>query len=1247
MDERLAFLRRQLKEGPEKYRQTHVQQLLDALGEAPWTAERENEAFALLGRIDGSNADTPPTPLAAKAQLQNRLARQVAALYRLTDRMIAARCAELMKKIEHPENLTRIELRKKQLENRRLAQTGFADRLTEELAKNKDLGLLRSWVLVERLWLDVQLRRNLKQVEEECWELLGPQPKLSSPEDASRSALEQAMQHRLLTTLMHLAVQKGAAPASADRLLAYLDRAIAAADAKDTRWKVLKYELLVALDRPKQIETSLSSWIVGNDFDNQWRLALGYLYAEQGRLKEAIGLFEAIEKADELDAAAYRALADWYMVENQKDRYRRAKIASYKVLEEYELQNLISEYLRPWQQNQGKALSEMDENVLFIFASLFEKTADPERYLSQLRQFYAATRDFRLLAGLVDAVIGHTAQQIYPFLQTTNTVLAEVHDEATADSMIEQLAKTRERAKTDIDRRALDLLELFIERRAAELLNQPGPHADRALTAMQRAFKRSWTPGEPRMMADLLGGLGAMPQPKLAEEQIRQLRSLHADQARGTVDRLHIARRLTDVLWGYAKRDEAIDLLQAALAEHRQAHGGVLPTAANEALDRFIYYLEETRQFMRAETVLLDELKVAKTKLPGEQTLWLMRRIYLVYENAIRHDGTVSLGSGESLYRIVQKQIQADLDTTDQNHRSQLVQRLCSIYRLAHVEKKFAGVADDLRAFAFGRFPKVLKQQTTDNQSLVNQVAQTLHDVAGARDGLAFLIERLENEPRWFRYNNQDGWSQFGWRLGEWRREVKTLGDLEPRLLAIVVAELRRDLESQQARGRSMYQRDSGYFWSEKEAVFTQTVEDVYARRKSSGAAVMYIAQYLYHGLQHFDRAIEILEIAHREKLLDESQQWELVRYLHQRSRYGESIAILQSLIELRPDNITYRVRLMTAYFHTQQPNQLLAVLEQADAHFHKGNRWTEGTLASLAEECLGVQLYEQSVKYYKELIPLHQRSQPNRGIGNGTLSRYYSNLAGAYAGLKKTPEAVDAACGAIVSWGPRNDERANALESLRNVLRRTPDLDGYVATLDRRAEDTGQDNPLIRKAVGMVYKEKNQFKPALAQLNLAVALQPNDAETHRALIECYDRQNDREGAIRQTLASLQLSRRDIGLYSELGRRLGELNQPQEAERAYTSIVEVLSSESESHTMLAEIRERQNRWPEAIVQWQQVARIRALEPTGSLKLAAALIHEKRWAEASALLRKTSSRAWPARFGDVYQQVRQLEQQIPK
>jgi tetratricopeptide (TPR) repeat protein len=253
--------------------------------------------------------------------------------------------------------------------------------------------------------------------------------------------------------------------------------------------------------------------------------------------------------------------------------------------------------------------------------------------------------------------------------------------------------------------------------------------------------------------------------------------------------------------------------------------------------------------------------------------------------------------------------------------------------------------------------------------------------------------------------------------------------------------------------------------------------------------------------------------------------------------------------------------------------------------------------------------------------------------------------MARAYAGLKNTAKAVDAACGAVIAWGPTHKNRREALKTLEQVLGAAPDLDAYAAQLDKQSHDAGLDNPIVRKALGAVYADRQQYAKAVRQFRLASDLRPNDVETHQQLIGCYDAQGDKQGAIRQVLETLDLSPRAIELYKELGRRYGKLNQADETERAYTSIVEVLPSESESHAMLAEIRQEQNRWGEAIRHWRQAAQLRALEPTGLLKLAAAQIHEKQWDAAQDALRRLKARNWPSQFSNVEAEIRQLDREI--
>ena len=277
----------------------------------------------------------------------------------------------------------------------------------------------------------------------------------------------------------------------------------------------------------------------------------------------------------------------------------------------------------------------------------------------------------------------------------------------------------------------------------------------------------------------------------------------------------------------------------------------------------------------------------------------------------------------------------------------------------------------------------------------------------------------------------------------------------------------------------------------------------------------------------------------------------------------------------------------------------------------------------------------------------MYRRARANQGIGDGTLSGYYATLASCHQHLGDTPKAVEAAAGAIVSWGSNYQNREQALGALREVLKSAQDLEAYVALLDKEVAETGLENPIVRKALGQVYLERGDAESAIRQLRLALEAEPNDAGSHRALVEAYDKKGDVEGAIGQLLESVRMSRRNIELFKELGDRYERVGRKSEAERARTSIVEALPNESEGHAMLAEIREGQGRWEEAVAHWGQVAEIRSLEPTGLQRLAEAQVGAGKKAEAVKTLEKLLAKEWPGRFGDVHGQARRRLEELGK
>ena len=135
---RLAFLRLQLEQGPARYRADYADTLFEALLQGPWSAEKEDEAFGLLAKL--AEAHAGPDALVAQAL----------ALQRLTDAMVRLRFHTLMKQVPSQSELTRTELRTRQLEYLKQARTQYAARLKEHMRDAAEPLALRRWGL--RRW---------------------------------------------------------------------------------------------------------------------------------------------------------------------------------------------------------------------------------------------------------------------------------------------------------------------------------------------------------------------------------------------------------------------------------------------------------------------------------------------------------------------------------------------------------------------------------------------------------------------------------------------------------------------------------------------------------------------------------------------------------------------------------------------------------------------------------------------------------------------------------------------------------------------------------------------------------------------------------------------------------------------------------------------------------------------------------------------------------------------------------------
>jgi tetratricopeptide (TPR) repeat protein len=1248
----LPFLRERIGSAAQEYQAVYVSVLFEALLNAPWSEQIEQEVFIRLRQ------------LSEEKEPVDRLVVLIPALYRVVDQMVANRIVLESKALQDQggtDKLTRQELAKKRADIRTAARQAVATRLAAEGAQEQNASLA-AWMRIEHSWLDVQLNQRLSEVEAECWKILGeappkPQAKDEDVEEPKHTVAElkqeffdSLLRERAYITVMNLATRRSAAAPSVDKLLKFVDTGIGYGGDAAATWRSTKFQLLVALDRPDELEKELREWIRADVSTAPWRIVLGRLVAERGKLEEAIALLEACAKDNLLSAEDYRSLADWYLALNRRESYERARIEAFKQTPEHILNNITYQIRNRWNQHNTRLPSELDENSLFAWKALFEKTAQPENYLNPLRELYAASRDFRLLQILPDAALGRTPQQAYSFIiGIQSQILYELRNEATADEIIARIKKLRETDRTPTDQRALDLFEAVVERKSSELLNQPGPHVQAALAALQRAFQRKWTDGEPVLMAQFLRNLGTLPQPQLVEEQLRELKELQKLAAAESREHLQITDHYCYVLfWSYNRRDEALREMEACVTAYDRVHQGQWPHQDNEILSSYIGMLEGVNRHAAAEIVLQKYLAKPEQE---EQRKWLKDRMLGLYNHALQNDGTVSLGTGEELFQnLVTRDLDEIQKSTDENVRYQIVARLTGTFNIGRM-KGFASVKPAMHKFAFELMPQILKRQIAKYRDTAQAPMGAIYETLGARDALRYVVERMEQYPASMELEYYGSWYAFGSELGARLQQMidtkRDLQDLDARVFKLAAGELRRELKTGENRNRNLYHKHYNYFWAQKAKEFAHVANEVFAERKTSGRRAMSVARYLREGLGLHPRAIEIMFLAHKDGLLDISEQTQLVNWLHSDDRFAEMISLLEPLISQYPGNLQYRTQLMAAYFRTQRPEQLEDLTDKTDKYFHQGGRWNEDNIAALARACRECALTERAVTLFNEALSVYQRNHPGSGSGDQILSSLYQDLATAQSTLGHTKEAVDAASAALICWPARHNQRQYAIQNLANVLNNAKDLDAYVKYLDDGAAKTGQDSPILRKQIGLAYQRRSQWDQAIAQLRLAVALQPNDQEVHKALMACFDAGDPAKYkglANKQLLALIDLERHDLALYQQLAERLK--GDEAEAERAATSLIEAAPNESENQTAMAEWRQKQDRWDEAIPHWEQVAKLRKLEPTGLLKLAEAQIHQKRWDTAKKSLETLQKTEWPSRFGDIRGQAQNLLRQVP-
>ena len=1217
----LKFRREMLAKSSKSFQIEYITNLYNHLFQHDWTLEREKEIFSLWRKFKKSDDKS------------NQITSLISTLDLMIDSLAKKRAEHLAPNGEDAVKMSRKEISLRKKADKQKAYKGLLESINEELQKGEDYH--KSLLTLQVSYLKIKTNFGRKEV---LSELLGKLETFTPFWEDSNYNLEESYQAQILSRILNPAILLSLK--KDDELRKSLEEFLKAKveNDKPSIFRQYLYNFYIANDEPGKLVRYLKKWVDEKETNPKWELDFAYLLAEMDNLDQAVQVFDKKSREGSLSYDNTLKLSYWYQILDRKEESEKARLKAWSLASYSFLERLIRKQLRLC--NQTSSVNQ-DGFIFEQLAELSRKKQNMGSNVSLVLEFYRATKDFRFLATLVQTVNGSSQQNIYSILSRMVHLSNQVNEEATVDAFLEEAKKERAKANTDLDKRSLDLLELLVVRRATSILDQPEVWRTRALKVLKRAFEHSWNDGEKVQMADFLLSLGALKGKDLIEEQVRQVKTLAESNDLDRFTRLSLKDKYVRILNYYRRYELSIPYLKNALDEYRI--DGKLDSYSLSVIHHYIDLLKGKQRFRQAEGWLLREISITESIDFKRNLKNKLRRIYIA---ALGTKSILSLGQGKELFENCKKLFYKELADAKDSYQSNLIYDFVALYnKAAQVLIKPIG----LKEFVFGVALDVFKNETTNRYSELHiSLAEQLYGKEGALVALKYCIEVLKLDVIKNRDYYNSAWYKLRNHTPEYFKKVHDKGipeDVESELMKLVKKRVIDSLYNSRWNYNNSYRihQYGGFFWDYKKAEFRAIAEEVWRKNQNRTQVVENVANFLYLGLGFKDRCIEILIDSEKRGIISENGLSELVSYLQSEKRYKESVTYSEKLVSQHPINFAHRRLMFNAYYETKQEEKLAEALVKTETQFRKYQRWYSGYVDQLASLCLQFKYYKKCAELYDESIK-YKRKLGGQWLNKGQLSYLYRSQAIAYSYLNMTDEAVEAACGAIVNWGNSYGNRQGAFSELTRVLNKAQDLDIFIQKFEAKAKEENQGNPVLRKALAMVFKDKQEWDQCRYHALESLRDQPHDKIVHEMVIESCDQLGDKEGAVKHLYSFIKSFRRDLELYKSLAMRLSDLGREEEAKRAETTLIELFNNESESHFMYAFMLQDQNDYESALFHWRRVHEIRSLEPTGLIGMIRAQLHLKKWNEAKGALKELENTKWPERFS-VKNQIETFRQKI--
>lgn len=1299
-DHQLAWHRFYLEHCRPERRRTASRLLFDHLLTMSWTNDREQETWSLIDAIavepETETPDAKVEESAADAQrraIEQRLAglRTLATRTGLVQRWSSA---SIRNRIVHQQsddegwddrnNHQKTVLNKQFQVNALRAVLAFlTERKTEvastesNVAEAQRLVLYSSQLRLHALSLVKQLRAadvtsGVNDAEKKtmradlCQEirsLLGTTPALTpDPNRRELPADERAAEtislvsrHWLFANWLSLAFEQDADNDDEVTLILDYVRSGQKVDTVAPRaWRAAEYGILVAADRPTELESLLRNWMAEDKPDAPWRRHLGHLLAELDRVEEAVALYEAASASDLLSAGDWRQLSVWQHALDRRADKEASEWESWRRTSYDNRLNQLRSELNRWKQNTATRTPTAPTDVIKRLRKMSESTASSSNTIHLLMEWYVATHDPRVLKGVAQPLIGRTESNLFGMLSHTQGTLRNVDQEAGLDSLYESIRQTRSKISADATRSAdqkridllgLDLLKLQVAACGSQQNDQPGAHAELANQILKELSQRKWTLDTAPWLAQCLANLGATNDRSLREGRIAFLTDLLDLAQHGSIVRLKIAASLADALRHDRNVPERLRVLESSVRQHL-SNSDSWPSQAKANLSALTNLLKQERRYLQADSVLREcQQQLPNVSLEGQ--IWSLRI------SALQHGGTTLVGQGTELYEILRDSVTENV-YRPKRYRSfdSAWSRLQQVFNAAH-DGGVANVHVDVvkvRDFA----PTLLRRHSHKHQELINAIFGQLSRNAGRRPAIQFLIQQLDAAPvalQWtqprsvwqasgeqlFRtaYNYQEGSRTYDLRA--------TLAPIRAELEDALFQGFAGSLESRDSHHRALFGSDRISAYRNGRNRIVAALLDSARRHADSEPHLKFLLEFHRREWRsHPLVAIQILETAMDNSSLSVNLRVRHIDLLMSSGQHQRALTLLDALLEAAPLRLDLRQRMMKCCYNTGRRDRLRTEYEFVLAKILDVPNASWNQLSSFASQCRFVELWAEAAGLYKKAIDRH-------GTPTGANQQFSSlqrQLAECLCQSGETNAALDAVSVAWVFAGQNPSRRQEVRQALDLVLKAATDLKAAAEHISTVAEKSGEESSLLRRALGKAFVDSGRGAAAIEHLKLAIELRAADEEARRWLVMAYDQTGESDLAVVSLLDILEQSSRSMSTCKDLANRYAASGDIANAERARTSIVESAPLEAEHHIQLASVREQNENWDSAIAHWKRAVSLRSEDPAPLIRLATAELQHGDKNKAWMHLKTLDSTDWDERFEDVMKQIRELRRQIP-